>query len=118
MQGKTVVITGASSGIGLETARALATKGARVMMVVRNEQRGQDAIANLRTTVPDASLELVLADLYSLAEVRKAGAELRKRCPRIDVLVNNAGQIHRHRELTVDRLRAHVRGSTTSPRSC
>ncbi|MBS1118960.1 MAG: yciK [Deltaproteobacteria bacterium] len=102
MQGKTVVITGASSGIGLETARALATKGARVMMVVRNEQRGQDAIANLRTTVPDASLELVLADLYSLAEVRKAGAELRKRCPRIDVLVNNAGQIHRHRELTVD----------------
>ncbi|HEU0031203.1 MAG TPA: SDR family oxidoreductase [Kofleriaceae bacterium] len=102
MQGKTVVITGASSGIGLETARALATKGARVMMVVRSEQRGQDAIANIRAGAPDAKLELVLADLYSLAEVRKAGAELRERCEMIDVLVNNAGLIHHTRELTVD----------------
>ncbi len=102
MQGKTAVVTGGSSGIGLETARALAAKGARVVMVVRSEQRGQDAIAKIRTTAPDAKLELVLADLYSLAEVRKAGAELRKRCDRVDVLVNNAGLIHNQRELTVD----------------
>lgn len=102
MKGKTCVITGASSGIGLETARALAAQGARVVMVVRSEQRGQDAIANIKATAPDGQLELVLADLYALAEVRKAGAELRTRCDRIDVLVNNAGLIHNQRELTVD----------------
>lgn len=102
MQGKTVVVTGASSGIGLETARSLAGKGARVMMVVRNEPKGEAAMAAIRERVPDAKLELVLADLYSLAEVRKAGAELRRRCDRVDALVNNAGLIHDHRELTVD----------------
>jgi NAD(P)-dependent dehydrogenase (short-subunit alcohol dehydrogenase family) len=102
MQGKTVVITGGSSGIGLETARALAGKGARVVMVVRSEQRGQAAIEDIRKTAPDAALELVLADLYSLAEVREAGAELRRRCERVDVLINNAGLIHHARELTVD----------------
>lgn len=102
MHGKTVVITGASSGIGLETARALAQQGARVVMVVRSEQRGQAAIEEIHKTAPSSSLELVLADLYSLAEVRKAGAELRRRCPRVDVLINNAGLIHPQRELTID----------------
>jgi NAD(P)-dependent dehydrogenase (short-subunit alcohol dehydrogenase family) len=102
MRGKTAVITGASSGIGLETARGLAKQGARVVMVVRNKERGEAAIANIRGTVPDAQLELVLADLYSLAEVRQAGAELRAKLPRLDVLINNAGMIHGKRELTVD----------------
>lgn len=102
MQGKTVAITGASSGIGLETARALAAQGARVVMVVRSQERGEAAIATIRTSAPDARLELVLADLYSLAEVRKAAAEIRARCERIDVLINNAGLIHKTRELTVD----------------
>ena len=102
MDGKTVVITGGSSGIGLETARALAGKGARVVMVVRSAQRGQAAIEAIRKTAPDAKLELVLADLYSLADVRKAAAELRTKCNRIDVLINNAGLIHNTRELTVD----------------
>jgi NAD(P)-dependent dehydrogenase (short-subunit alcohol dehydrogenase family) len=102
VKGKTVVITGASSGIGLETARGLAAKGARVVMVVRSKPRGEAAIANIKTGVPDAKIDLVLADLYSLAEVRRAGAELRDRCPRIDVLINNAGLIHGTRELTVD----------------
>lgn len=102
MKGKTVVITGASSGIGLETARALAAKGSRIVMVVRSEPRGQAAIDSIQKSVPDAAIEMVLADLYSLAEVRKAGAELRERFDRIDVLVNNAGLIHNTRELTVD----------------
>jgi NAD(P)-dependent dehydrogenase (short-subunit alcohol dehydrogenase family) len=102
MQGKTVAITGGSSGIGLETARSLATQGARVVMVVRSKERGEAAISEIRTTAPDAKLELVLADLYSMADVRKAGAELRAKCDRLDVLVNNAGLIHKTRELTVD----------------
>lgn len=102
MRGKTVVITGASSGIGLETARALAGLGARIVMVVRSRERGEAAIASIRTSTPEAPLELVLADLYSLAEVRKAGAELRAKLERVDVLINNAGLIHASRELTVD----------------
>ena len=102
MTAKTVVITGASSGIGLETARALAGQGARVVMVVRSKERGEAAIANILRTVPAGRLELVLADLYSLAEVRQAGAELRSKLDRVDVLVNNAGLIHDKRELTVD----------------
>jgi NAD(P)-dependent dehydrogenase (short-subunit alcohol dehydrogenase family) len=99
---RTVVITGASSGIGLETARALAGQGCRVVMVVRSKDRGEAAIASIRKTVPGAALELVLADLYSLAEVRKAGAELRAKVEHLDVLINNAGLIHDARELTVD----------------
>ncbi len=102
MIGKTVVITGGSSGIGLETARGLAEKGARVVMVVRSRERGEAAIANIKTTAPNAELELVLADLYLMTEVRRAGRELRERCPRIDVLINNAGLIHGSRELTGD----------------
>jgi NAD(P)-dependent dehydrogenase (short-subunit alcohol dehydrogenase family) len=93
VKGKTVVITGASSGIGLETARALAGMGARVVAVVRNRAKAEAALPGT---------ELVIADLYSLADVRRAGAELRAACPRIDVLVNNAGLIHGTRELTVD----------------
>ena len=102
LAGKNVVITGASSGIGLETARALAAQGARVVMVVRSPERGEAAIAGITAAVPDARLELVLADLYALAEVRAAGAAIRARLDRVDVLVNNAGMVHTARELTAD----------------
>lgn len=102
MKGRTALVTGASSGIGLETARGLAARGARVVLLVRNRARGEAAMATIRSTVPGAQLELVLADLYSLAEVRRAGAELRGRLDRLHVLVNNAGLIHTSREITVD----------------
>lgn len=102
MAGKTVVITGASSGIGRETARGLAAMGARIVMVVRSRERGEAAIADIKKTAPDAELELVLADLYSLAEARRAGREITGKLARLDVLLNNAGLIHDHRELTID----------------
>lgn len=98
---KTIVITGASGGIGLETARGLA-KGNRIVMVVRSRERGEAAIAQIEKTHPGAMIELALADLYSLDQVRAVGAELRERFPTIDVLINNAGLIHGSRELTVD----------------
>lgn len=102
MKGKTVVITGASSGIGLVTARELARQGARIVMVVRNRAKAQRAVDDIVRDIPGAQLELVIADLYSLAEVRRAGAEIRAAHPTIDVLINNAGLIHDKRELTVD----------------
>jgi NAD(P)-dependent dehydrogenase (short-subunit alcohol dehydrogenase family) len=102
MNGKTVVITGASSGIGQITAHELAKRGARIVMVVRNRDKGQRVIDEIVRTVPDAKLELAIADLYSMAEVRRVGAEIRAKHPTIDVLVNNAGLIHDKRELTVD----------------
>jgi retinol dehydrogenase-12 len=104
MEGKTVVVTGASGGIGLETTRALASRGARVIMVVRNRAKAEAAIEAIRAATPAAKLDLVIADLYSMAEVRRAAAEIRALTPRLDVLINNAGLIHDRRELTVDGL--------------
>jgi len=98
---KTVVVTGASSGLGLETARALAAEGHRIVMVARNRAKAQAAADEIRRAMPRAQIDIVLADLYSMAEVRRAAAELRALGP-IDVLVNNAGLIHDTRELTVD----------------
>lgn len=102
MAGKTVVITGASGGIGLETARQLAAKGARIVMVVRNRSKTEAAIADIKKATPSATIDIVLADLYSQAETRQAAAEVRERVDSIDVLINNAGLIHDKRELTVD----------------
>jgi NAD(P)-dependent dehydrogenase (short-subunit alcohol dehydrogenase family) len=95
MTGKTVAITGASSGIGLATARQLAAMGARIVAVVRDRAKAEAALEGL-------AHDVVVADLYSLAEVRHAGAEIRRRFARLDVLIHNAGGIHAERELTAE----------------
>ena len=102
MKGKIVLVTGASSGLGLETARGLAAQGATVVLLVRSRERGEAAIAEIRRGVPDASLHLVLGDLYVMAEVRRAAADFRSRWDRLDVLVHNAGLIHESRQVTAD----------------
>lgn len=89
--GRVAVVTGANGGLGLETARELARKGAHVVMAVRNQQKAQDAASDIRASVPDAKLQLVPMDLASQASVRTAAEQILGEHERIDLLVNNAG---------------------------
>ncbi len=93
MRGKTVVITGGNAGIGKETAVGLASRGARVIFTSRNAERGAAALAEIRERSGSAEVEVVELDLASLANVRACTDELGRRCPKIDVLINNAGLI-------------------------
>jgi NAD(P)-dependent dehydrogenase (short-subunit alcohol dehydrogenase family) len=88
---KTALVTGANSGIGLETARGLARAGYRVVLLCRNGERAAKAKADIDASVPGATTEIVLADLSEQASVRAAAADLLERLDRLDVLVNNAG---------------------------
>jgi NAD(P)-dependent dehydrogenase (short-subunit alcohol dehydrogenase family) len=96
------VVTGASSGIGRATARTLARAGATVALVGRDRERGEEALAALRTKSRSDAATLFLADLSSQAEIRRLAAELLERYPAIHVLVNNAGVVNLQRTLTVD----------------
>jgi NAD(P)-dependent dehydrogenase (short-subunit alcohol dehydrogenase family) len=100
--GRTAVVTGANGGLGLETARQLARKGAHVVMAARNQQKAQEAASDIRAGVPDASLELVSLDLASQASVREAAEEITRGHRRIDLLVNNAGVMGIPERKTVD----------------
>ena len=89
--GRVAVVTGANGGLGLEVARALAGRGAHVVMAARDQAKAEVARAAIRAQVPDASLELRPLDLASLASVGEAAAAILADHPRIDLLVNNAG---------------------------
>jgi NAD(P)-dependent dehydrogenase (short-subunit alcohol dehydrogenase family) len=102
LAGKTCVVTGATSGIGEETALALAREGARVVIVARSPERGAKALERIRAESGNRSIELAQADLASLAEIRRLAQELLAACPKIHVLVNNAGVVNLERRVTVD----------------
>jgi NAD(P)-dependent dehydrogenase (short-subunit alcohol dehydrogenase family) len=102
MAGKTVIITGGNSGIGKAAAIALASAGARVVITARNEQRGQDAVADIATASGSQLVELSLFDLADLSSIRAGAGDLLERCPRIDVLLNNAGLILSDRQVSAD----------------
>jgi len=102
MDGKTVIITGGNSGIGKAAAVALAGAGARVVITARSEQRGTAAVADIRDRSGSSAVELSVFDLADLSSVRAGAADLLGRCPRIDVLVNNAGLILSDRTLSAD----------------
>ncbi|NUP11499.1 MAG: SDR family oxidoreductase [Polyangiaceae bacterium] len=99
---KTVVITGANTGIGLETARDLARKKARVVICARNRQKAEAAVADVKRTSGNDDVRLVLFDLASQASIRAGAEELLGTCERIDVLVNNAGLVLGERQTTAD----------------
>ncbi|PHN01410.1 SDR family oxidoreductase [Flavilitoribacter nigricans] len=91
MEGKICIVTGANSGIGFETAKALAGKGAEVVMVCRSEDKGQAAREAIMAESKNDKVRLLIADMSSQKQVREVGTEIRDRYPEIDVLVNNAG---------------------------
>jgi NAD(P)-dependent dehydrogenase (short-subunit alcohol dehydrogenase family) len=102
LSGTIAVVTGANGGLGLETSRALARAGADVVMAARNQEKAQGAIADIRGSDPDASLELVALDLGSQASVREAAERILDRGRTIDILVNNAGVMGIPERRTVD----------------
>ena len=104
MRGKTVVITGGTSGIGEVAAVALAKMGARIVLVAREKSRGDATLARLGDSAPDIAHSVYFADLLLLAEMKRVAAEIADREPRIDVLINNAGALFAKRRLTEDGL--------------
>jgi retinol dehydrogenase-12 len=104
MSGKTCLVTGATGGIGKETALRLATLGAGVIIVGRDATRGAAAAEEIRGRAPHARVETLTADLSSQAQVRRLAEEVRARHDRLDVLVNNAGVLTMRRQVTADGL--------------
>ena len=102
MQGKIVLITGANSGIGFETARQLAQLGAEIIMVCRDAGRGLAAKELIARNTIGSAPTLLIADLSSQASIRDVADEVHSHFSRIDVLINNAGSVFDRRELSVD----------------
>jgi NAD(P)-dependent dehydrogenase (short-subunit alcohol dehydrogenase family) len=102
--GKTIVITGGTSGIGQVAAEALAGMGARIVLIARDPARGEMALTRLRAKGPGTAHAIHYADLSRLAEMKRVGREIAAAEPRIDVLINNAGAIFSSREVTQDGL--------------
>jgi retinol dehydrogenase 14 len=102
LHGKTALITGASSGIGLEAAASIAAMGAEVIMVARDRARGEAAMAEVARRSGSSSVSLLLCDFSSQASIRKLADEIRAVHPRLDILVNNAGGVSDRRRVTGD----------------
>ena len=90
-QGRTALVTGANSGIGYETALALARAGARVLVAARDQTRIEEAAARIEAAVPDADVDVVQVNLASLDSVEEAAAAVLAGERPLDLLVNNAG---------------------------
>ena len=89
--GRVAIVTGANSGIGLETARELARQQATVVLACRSQARADEAIADIRGELPDARVEFLCLDLADLEQVREFASAFRARFDRLDLLINNAG---------------------------
>jgi NAD(P)-dependent dehydrogenase (short-subunit alcohol dehydrogenase family) len=106
MQGKTVLITGGTGGIGAETAAGLARMGATVVVTGRDRARGEAAVDRIRRAANNGRVELLLADMERQSDVRRLAAEVSAAYPRLDVLINNVGYLGPARRLTADGVEA------------
>lgn len=104
MQGKVCLVTGCSSGIGKVTARELAQMGATVVMVCRNRARGEEIQAEITQTSRNTQVDLIVADLSDLSQVRRVANEFLQKYAQLHVLIHNAGAIHGERKVTPDGL--------------
>ncbi len=104
MQGKTVVMTGATSGIGEVAALKLAAMGARIVFIARDPQRAEATLAKLERKAPKLGHRVHHADLSLMAETKRVGAAIAQSEPRIDALVNNAGALFSQRRVTAEGL--------------
>ncbi|MBS1271346.1 MAG: Rhamnolipids biosynthesis 3-oxoacyl-[acyl-carrier-protein] reductase [Candidatus Marinimicrobia bacterium] len=102
MNGKRILITGATSGIGWETARGLAGKGAEIIVVSRNEKKCEKSVAELKKISGDGNADYIVADLSAIDEVRAAAEQFQQKYDRLDVLINNAGAYFNHRQVSRD----------------
>ncbi|MEX0580509.1 MAG: SDR family NAD(P)-dependent oxidoreductase [Mycobacterium sp.] len=100
--GRVAIVTGSNTGLGYDTARVLAARGARVILAVRDTAKGEQAAARIRGLSATAEVTVHKLDLGSLASVRTAAAELGDAYPRIDLLINNAGVMYPPKQTTAD----------------
>jgi NAD(P)-dependent dehydrogenase (short-subunit alcohol dehydrogenase family) len=104
MQGKVVVITGATSGIGEVAARRLAGMGARIVLIARDKTRGEAALTQLRSGATSIAHSVYYGDLARISEMKRLAAEIAAAEPHIDILINNAGAMFSARQVTEDNL--------------
>jgi len=102
MNNKTILVTGASTGIGLHSAIGLAKLGAKIVMVGRNKERTVQAVELVKSQTGNQTVSYLLADLSSLREVRRLAQEFKDKYNKLDVLLNNAGAIFLWRKVSVD----------------
>jgi NAD(P)-dependent dehydrogenase (short-subunit alcohol dehydrogenase family) len=103
LKGKTCLITGVTQGIGRVTAREIGRLGPNMVLIARDKQRGLEVVEEVKAA-GNPQVELIVADLSSQAEVRRAAAEFLSRHDRLHLLINNAGALFGERKLTVDGL--------------
>lgn len=104
MTGKVVIVTGATAGIGLSTAKAIAKMGATVVIVGRNLQKTEGVVNDLKQETGNQNIDFIIADLSSQADIHRMAEAFKATYDRLDVLVNNAGAMMMSRQETVDGL--------------
>ena len=102
MQGKTILISGATNGIGKQSALELAKMGAQIVIIGRNKAKTEETLREIQTSSGNKDVHALIADLSSMAEVRRVADDFKKQYARLDVLLNNAGGFFSERQESVD----------------